>query len=166
MLCNRETKGISKTDNGATKMTRYITFCGHLFEDHSYHVREITPKAKAFLLGKAYKLVAVFNPEQLTTWDEAKQIALHFKTPVNGKLIGGGLKNLTSKVETSGIYLPVWVGGPGGFPEPRIGKARAYLFRFKNGFEGANVGLVRELFKKYPLSPGYVMGQLGKEIGF
>lgn len=110
--------------------------------------------------------IASFNPEQLATWDEAKLIAKHFLVPFNGKLIGGGLKLLTSSPSTSGIYIYPWNGGPAGFPEPRIGKARGYLFRFKNGMEGVNVGLVRELFDKYPTSPWYVMNELAKEIGF
>lgn len=106
-----------------------------------------------------------FNKDQLSTWEEAKLISQHFKVPYNGLLIGGGLKPLTSFVSTSGIYLPPWTSGPAAFPEPRIGNARAYLFRFKNGMEGVNVGLVRELFSKYPLSPMYVLGELMREIG-
>lgn len=142
-------------------------FCGHLVQHHKYIIRRVE-KLRVVDVGILEKVIilGLFNPEQLATWTEAKDIALHFKNPIQGRLIGGGLKPLTSKVETSGIYLPVWVGGPGGFPEPRIGSSRQYLFRFKNGFEGVNCGLVRELFKKYPTAPQYVMSELANEIGF
>lgn len=116
------------------------------------------------MITQAQKLQ--FNPEQLSTWDEAKLIATHFLTPTfEGQIVGGGLKPVTNDPTTSGIYLPSWASGPGGFPEPAIGKARFYHFRFKNGFEGVNVGLVRELFSRYPSSPMYVLGRLKQEIG-
>ncbi len=105
-----------------------------------------------------------FNPAQLSTWDEAKVIAQHFLVQVDGSLIGGGLATLTNDVNTSGIYLPSWTTGPNS-TEPQIGKAKWYHFRFKNGFYGVNVGLVRDLFSRYPNSPLYVLSQLKKEIG-
>lgn len=150
-------------------MNTYKVFCGEKFIDHSYSIVEATKETLGFrIIGVrlGFQIFGLFNPEQLATWTEAKDIALHFKIPFQGRLIGGGLDPLTSKVETSGIYLPVWIGGPGGFPEPRIGNSRAYLFRFKNGFQDVNCGLVRELFKRYPTAPQYVMYELAKEIGF
>ncbi len=105
-----------------------------------------------------------FNPVQLSTWDEAKEIAKVFLIPVDGSLIGGGLATLTNNVNTSGIYLPSWFSG-GVSPEPQIGNSKWYHFRFKNGFYGVNVGLVRDLFSRYPNSPLYVLSQLKKEIG-
>jgi hypothetical protein len=107
-----------------------------------------------------------FNPAELATFDEAIGLRkLINYSPVfytQGLQImpyWGGVAN-----DRSGIYLPVWVGGPGGFPEPNSGKALFYHFRFSNFFEGMNVGLVRELFRAYPTSPLYVLNQLLIEV--
>lgn len=76
-----------------------------------------------------------FNPAQLSTLAEAQQL----KAEIGG--LGGGVTE---------IYVPTWMPGPGAFPEPRIDEARFYHFRFANGAEGINVGLVRETKKRYP----------------
>lgn len=114
---------------------------------------------------QAFQLTT-FNPEQLCTWDEAKHvIAKKIAQPINGKLIGGGIKPLTNQYQNSGIYLGTAPWNTVGGPEPAIGKAKSYCFRFKNGFEGMNCGLVRRLFQRYPNSPLYVLSKLLEEAG-
>jgi hypothetical protein len=109
--------------------------------------------------------LVTFNPEQLCTWNEAKQvIAKKVQTPFNGRVIGGGLVPLTDDYTTSGIYLGTAPWNRLGGPEPAIGKAKSYCFRFKNGFAGMNCGLVRGMFERYPNSPLYVLSQLCMEV--
>jgi hypothetical protein len=85
----------------------------------------------------------LFNTNQLATWDQARETAI--------KLSVGP------------------VGGPGGFPEPnytdpKTGEKYFYLhYRFQNGAEGMNVGLIMDKFRRYPNSPMYVMGALAAE---
>lgn len=107
-----------------------------------------------------------FNPEQLSTWAEVIKYRnlLNSLKDFNGFLVGNGVKKLTNDPLTSGGYLPTWAVGPGN-PEPNAGNSRWYHFRFNNGFEGVNVGLVRGMFLRYPNSPLYVIGELKKEIG-
>lgn len=107
-----------------------------------------------------------FNPEELSTWGEVKKYRdiLNTTRDSNGFLVGGGVKIFNNDPLTSGGYLPLWAVGPGN-PEPQIGNSKWYHFRFNNGFEGVNVGLVRGMFMRYPTSPLYVIGQLRKEIG-
>ncbi len=68
-----------------------------------------------------------------------------------------------------GIYLPPWEGGPAGFPSPNLpgvtlDKPKLFLhFRFKNGAEGMNIGLIVDKFKRYPSAPNYVVDVLRKE---
>lgn len=108
-----------------------------------------------------------FNREQLATWEEARETALVLSQgPI---VVGGGVKNETSVQETSGIYVPFWVGGPGGFAEPHFtdpesGKKYFFLhYRLNNGMEGMNVGLIRSKFGRYPMSPLYVLMALAAE---
>lgn len=116
------------------------------------------------LLVRMFEL-GVFNPEQLTTWQEAvKYYNILAHTPIDGGLIGGGMPPLTSNIDTSGVYLPRWEGGPLSFPRPQIGNSKNYEFRFKNGFSGMNAGLVRGLFQRYPSSPSYVLRLLKAEV--
>lgn len=72
------------------------------------------------------------NPDQLSTISEA----LELSSLLGG--IGKGVKD---------IYIPEY-GGP--FKAPEIGNSKFYHFRFNNGAEGLNVGLVRETLKKDP----------------
>jgi len=81
-----------------------------------------------------------YNPAELATWSEAWHIAQKLKT------VGGGVKPQTGNRETSGTYIPQFVG----YPAPQDGKSYWLHFRFANGKEGHNVGLIRELFAKYP----------------
>ncbi len=108
----------------------------------------------------------VFNPAQLSTWQEAVDLRklinyspVFYSQGIQIVPYWGSVSN-----DRSGIYIPTWVGGPGGFPEPNSGKSLFYHFRFSNFFEGMNVGLVREKFTSFPLSPLYVLNQLLLEV--
>ena len=118
-----------------------------------------------------------FNDMELATYDEAKSI----RDILNVYNVGGGVKPgddengvqsvpnpnfpwLPPTTPLPGTYQPTWVGGPGGFPIPQGTGGKKFLhFRFTNGGEGMNVGLIREKFKSFPLSPLYVIGELAKE---
>lgn len=108
-----------------------------------------------------------FNMAQLATWDEARALA---KTLSSGPIVvGGGVKPESKDNSISGIFLPDWNEGPDGFVEPGFkdegtGAEYFYLhFRFQNGAEGMNVGLIKDKFKRYPTSPGYVMKGFAEE---
>jgi hypothetical protein len=73
------------------------------------------------------------NPNQFTTLDEAQSIAKQI-----GAAIGGG-------VET--VYIPTY-GGP--YVTPEIGESKFYHFRFHNGADGFNAGLIRQSMKFSP----------------
>ena len=74
------------------------------------------------------------NPNQLSTLAEAKAIALQLGSA------GNGVKD---------IYIPEYEG-PWAVPE--IGDSKFYHFRFNNGAEGFNAGLIRTLMKQCPTS--------------
>ena len=100
-------------------------------------------------------------------WDQAREIARRLSQgPI---VVGGGVKPETDDPNTSGIYIPGWEAGPGGFPAPHYfdeenGKKYYFLhFRFKNGAAGMNVGLIIDRFKRYPTSPAYVLESLAAE---
>jgi len=105
-----------------------------------------------------------FNPAQLATWAEAMGLV---------KIINGsGLFQSSSLFILpqdpnhvhSGAYIPSWVSGPGGFQEPVNGNQYFIHFRYSNGMEGMNAGLVREKFKSFPNSPAYVLSTLWTEV--
>lgn len=81
------------------------------------------------------------NSNQLATLDEAKAIAAKLGA------MGGSVKPLTSEAETSGIYVPQYVGP---YAAPQNGSALFLHFRFYNGASGFNVGLIRETMKYFP----------------
>src|SRR5260370_39340414 len=104
---------------------------------------------------------------QLATWEDARKYANILNAgPI---VVGGGVSPETSDPDKSGVYIPLWVGGPAGFAEPNYTDTQSgqkYLFlhyRFRNGAEGMNVGLIIEKFSRYPLSPAYVMRALAAE---
>ena len=109
----------------------------------------------------------LFNTNQLATWEQARDYANRLSAgPI---VVGAGVKPETGDPDTSGIYLPSWVGGPGGFAEPNFtdpltGAKYFFLhYRFRNGAHGMNVGLIMDKFRRYPNSPAYVMSALGAE---
>jgi hypothetical protein len=106
-----------------------------------------------------------FNPAQLSTWADAVAYRkLINYSPVFYRL---GLQIKPYWIAGDplpGIYVPAWSPGPGGFPVPSGPGTQWYHFRFNNGFEGMNVGLVRDEFLRYPNSPLYVLQQLLIEV--
>jgi len=109
----------------------------------------------------------LFNTNQLATWEQAREYAN--KLSAGPVMVGNGVKPETSNPATSGIYRPDWVGGPGGFAEPNhtnplTGEKSFFLhYRFRNGAEGMNVGLIMDKFRRYPNSPAYVISALASE---
>jgi hypothetical protein len=108
-----------------------------------------------------------FNMAQLATWEDARRYAVILSAgPI---VVGGGVCPETNDANTSGIYLPTWVGGPGGFAEPNYADpvtGTKYFFlhyRFLNKAEGMNVGLIIDKFGRYPMSPSYVLATLAAE---
>lgn len=109
----------------------------------------------------------LFNTNQLATLDQAREFADRLTDgPI---VVGGGVLPETSDPATSGIYLPTWSGGPGGFEEPNYTDPATGLkyfflhYRFHNGAAGMNVGLIMDKFRRYPNSPAYVMDALARE---
>ena len=72
------------------------------------------------------------NPNQLATMEEAKAIAQQLNTT------GGGVKE---------VYIPEYLGP---YAVPESGNSKFFHYRFANGAEGVNVGLVRTLMKQCP----------------
>ena len=104
-----------------------------------------------------------FNPAQLATWEEAIKLVDVINFSQLFQSAGVMILPQDPNHVHSGAYIPSWVGGPGGFQEPVNGNQYFIHFRFSNGFQGMNCGLVREKFKSFPLSPVYVLGTLLKE---
>ena len=108
-----------------------------------------------------------FNIAQLATWEQAREYAK--KLSEGPIVVGGGVNPETSNNRTSGIFIPEWLPGPAAFPEPHYfdevtGQKYYFLhFRFRNGAEGMNVGLIMDKFRRYPNSPYYVMSVLAAE---
>ena len=74
------------------------------------------------------------NPNQLATLPEAQDIA---RDLVN---IGGGVVD---------IYIPEYLGP---YRPPEIGDAKFYHFKFANGADGFNAGLIRTMRRMFPTS--------------
>jgi hypothetical protein len=123
----------------------------------------------ATLKGIEAALKVAFNPAQLSTWAEATHWAAVLSKSVAFQAVGISIKpQIVNPQPTllnhSGVYIPVWVGGPGGFPIPH-GDGTFWLHYFwSNGMQGMNAGLVREKFKSFPSSPLYVVGQILNEV--
>jgi hypothetical protein len=108
-----------------------------------------------------------FNMAQLSTWDQARQYAnILTAGPI---VVGEGVRPETGDQATSGIYIPDWIAGPGGFAEPSYvdpvsGLNYFFLhYRFRNGATGMNVGLIMDKFSRFPMSPAYVLTELASE---
>ena len=85
------------------------------------------------------------NPNQLSTIEEAKALAAQLGST------GGGVRD---------IYIPEY-DGP--YMAPEIGTSKFYHFRFANGAEGFNAGLIRTLIKQCPTS---WLNMVSTEIGY
>jgi N4-gp56 family major capsid protein len=72
------------------------------------------------------------NPNQLATIDEAKAIAAKLS------FMGGGVKD---------IYVPEYMGP---YSAPENGAAKFFHFKFANGADGFNVGLIRVTMQMFP----------------
>ncbi|MGH7836339.1 MAG: hypothetical protein ACREQC_00785 [Candidatus Binataceae bacterium] len=83
------------------------------------------------------------NPNQFATLSEAKAIAQQLNS------IGGGVRPFADDDSVSGIYIPDYFGP---YPTPSIGDSKFYHFRFNNGAEGFNVGLIRLFMQVFPTS--------------
>jgi len=82
-----------------------------------------------------------------------------------GLYLGGGVAPETSSEQTSGIYVPTWVGGPGGFPVPSDLNTKFWLhFRFNNGRCGVNVGLILDKLARYGGNYTYVFSSLTNDL--
>jgi hypothetical protein len=79
---------------------------------------------------------------QLVTLEEAKRIA-----EMLGDIGGGVLPYNESNPDKSGIYIPQY-GGP--FAPPSQGEQKFYHFRFRNGAQGNNAGLVKGIMAMFP----------------
>ncbi len=76
---------------------------------------------------------------QYTTIEEAKSLAKAL-----GDIGGGVLPYIPAAQDRdnkSGIYIPEYLSGP--FMTPSDGKRKFYHFRFKNGGDGFNAGLIK-----------------------
>jgi hypothetical protein len=106
-----------------------------------------------------------FNPAQLATLQEAKNLRGRLNSHPE---FFGTVKVLpgdTLPVGSTGIYLPPWEAGPHSDPIPSgAGGKKFYHLRFSNNFEGMNVGLALDKFRRYPTSPLYVISELAKEV--
>lgn len=74
------------------------------------------------------------NPNQLTTLEEARAIARDLAA------MGGGVID---------VYIPEYLGP---YRPPEIADAKFYHFKFANGAEGFNAGLIREMRKMFRTS--------------
>jgi hypothetical protein len=109
-----------------------------------------------------------FNPAQLATWQEAHDLAARMEAfRLNtGSFLGGGVSAETENAETSGIYVPFWTGGPGGFPEPNDSANKKFWlhFRFNGGKSGLNVGLILDKLRRYNDNEMYVFMSLSNDL--
>lgn len=79
---------------------------------------------------------------QFTTLEEAKRIAREL-----GAIGGGVLPYDANDNERSGIYIAEYYGP---FATPQEGEKKFYHFRFRNGAEGFNAGLVKRTMEYAP----------------
>jgi hypothetical protein len=115
---------------------------------------------------KENHLTNPYNLAQLATLDQARECARKLSSgPI---VVGAGVKPETNDRLTSGIYRPLWEQQPFSqepyWKNPETGAEYFFLhFRFLNGAEGMNAGLIMDKFKRYPNSPMYVLGALAAE---
>ena len=116
-----------------------------------------------------------FNLAQLATLDQAKELAAQinatkFVDPKTGQpaLIGRGVAAYSENNAISGIYIPEWLTDAGfeapSEVNPEGQREFYYHFRFQNGVEGVNVGLVLDRLQRYPSAPAYVLKALFDEV--
>ncbi len=100
-----------------------------------------------------------FNSAQLATWQQARDLAAQIEAfrQAQGLYMAGGVVPETADPNTSGIYVPSWSGGPGGFPEPNDAPDGAFFlhYRFVSG-RVSNVGLILDKIKRFGGNEMYV----------
>lgn len=115
-----------------------------------------------------------FNLAQLATLDQAKELAAQINatkfangTP-EGVQIGGGILPYSETNAQSGIYLPDWLTNTGSEPpsetNPEGQREFYYHFRFRNGVEGVNVGLILDMLQRHWTAPMYVLKLVFDEV--
>ncbi len=101
-----------------------------------------------------------FNDNELATWQQARELVAQINQfrQSSGVSMAGGVMPETTDPNTSGIYVPSWSGGPGGFPEPSDEpNAKFWLhYRFASGRAGVNVGLILDKIRRYGGNTVYV----------
>lgn len=128
-----------------------------------------SPEPKPAVADESEEVISAgFNPAQLCTIEQARKYAQMLSSgPV---AVGGGVMPEDPDPNKTGIYLPEWLAGPGGFKSPsgvgaKSGKAYLfYHFRFRNGAQGVNAGLVIDKFRRFQTAPLYVLQELQKEV--
>ncbi len=109
----------------------------------------------------------LFNTNQLASFEEARNLRDFLMSSLDFKPVV--ILQESQDPTKSGIFLPEWIGGPGGFPEPNytdpVTQVKYFFlhYRWSNRFEN-NVGLMLDKFRRYPFSPGYVMRALAEEV--
>jgi hypothetical protein len=124
-----------------------------------------------------------YNSQELASYKQARVlVAAINSTPLklddgDPRIMGGGVLSSDDEVGADGkttapanpgIFIPLWVGGPGGFEQPHATGADGTKYfhlclRFKNGMTGMNVGLILDKFSRFPMSPSYVIMQIAIE---
>lgn len=118
--------------------------------------------------------MSTFNPAQLATYEQARAVRDFLGTQVGGGVLSGddehGIQTVPNVLfwlppvqQVPGIYVPPWESGPHADPVPSDGNKKFLHYRFKNGAEGMNVGLIIDKFSRYPNSPDYVIRTLAEE---
>lgn len=107
--------------------------------------------------------MSLFNLNQLATWKEAGDLKEQMDAYriSHGLYMAGGILPVMEKNDISGIYIPDWVAGPGGFVEPfdqsdENNKKYFLHYRFASGRSGVNVGLILDKAKRYGGNWDYV----------
>ncbi len=111
-----------------------------------------------------------YNLAQLATYKQAEALSLYLGTQVGGGVLPGTDEdpNAHWPPPGPGTYRPVWTEAPWSeephYTDPITGDKYFYLhYRYYNGAEGMNVGLMLDKYKRYPASPQYVTSELAKE---
>jgi hypothetical protein len=131
--------------------------------------------------------VQPYNSQELASYTQARALVAAINSTLlklddgDPRLMGGGvlpgdddpvtitaLAQPGQPLPETGIFLPSWAAGPGGFVQPHATAPDGTLYlhlclRFQNGVSGMNVGLILDKFSRYPLSPAYVVMQIAAE---
>ncbi len=102
----------------------------------------------------------LFNSNQLATYEEARELKSQIENfrITHEIYMAGGVADENKDVGKSGIYIPSWESGPGGFPEPNDAEDQKFFlhFRFNSGRSGINVGLILDKIRRFAGNFSYV----------